>query len=461
MTAAADSIPTADPIFQPLHFRNLTVKNRIFRSSISGRFDHYDGSGSRARIHWESRFADGGAGAIITSFVPVHASGAILPNYARIDADDKIPFWRTVARELHERDCRLIIQLSHSGRQRDVRSIEHPEASPSSTANAEPLNGLPSRAMTQAEIAEVVQWFAKAAGRAQKAGADGVELHGANGYLFTQFLSSSVNDRQDGYGGPLEQRARFAREVIRAIRAEVGRDFHVQFKISATEYADALFPWVSKGNTVDDSIEVLKWLVEDGIDAVHVSTGASFPHPRNPSGQFPVDEFANTYEVMLRSGTHAPALFYVFTHWPLNRLFRWWWERGRGPDNPEGANLPDAIRIKAAIPVPIITTGGFQTASVVRAAIANNQTDAVSIARPLIANPDLPKIWRSGKDRADRPCTYCNKCLGNVLMNPLGCYDESRFPSREAMVKEILSVYQPREFTEAEIEELGVDEAIT
>src|ERR1700757_2859315 len=85
-----------DPIFQPIKFRNLTVKNRLFRSSISGRFDYYDGHGSDPRIHWEESFAKGGMGAIISSFVPVHLRGRILPNYAMIDADNKIPFWRKV-----------------------------------------------------------------------------------------------------------------------------------------------------------------------------------------------------------------------------------------------------------------------------------------------------------------------------------------------------------------------------
>src|SRR5262247_1406487 len=112
-------------IFQPLQFRNLAVKNRLFRSSISGRFDNYDGSGNQARINWEEKFARGGVGAIISSFVPVHLRGRILPNYAMIDDDDKIPFWREVAARVHAHDCKYILQLSHSGRQRDVPGVEN------------------------------------------------------------------------------------------------------------------------------------------------------------------------------------------------------------------------------------------------------------------------------------------------------------------------------------------------
>ena len=116
-----------DAIFQPLQFKNLTVKNRLFRSNISGRFDNYDGSGNQARINWETKFARGGVGAIISSFVPVHVRGRIVPNYAMIDHDNKIPFWRAVGKSVHEHDCKFIMQLSHGGRQRDINGIEYPK----------------------------------------------------------------------------------------------------------------------------------------------------------------------------------------------------------------------------------------------------------------------------------------------------------------------------------------------
>ena len=129
-----------ETIFQPLQFRNLTVKNRIFRSNISGRFDNYDGSGNQARINWETKFAKGGVGAIISSFVPVHLRGRIVPNYAMIDHDRHIPFWRAVGKAVHEHDCKFILQLSHGGRQRDINGIEYPNGL-SSTSKSDPLHG--------------------------------------------------------------------------------------------------------------------------------------------------------------------------------------------------------------------------------------------------------------------------------------------------------------------------------
>ena len=112
-----------DILFEPLAFRTLTVKNRIMRSSISGRIDNYDGSGTLARIRWEEKFARGGVGCIISAHVPVHVRGRILPHYAFIDRDERVPFWRKVGEAVHALDCKFIIQIAHSGRQ----LAEHPE----------------------------------------------------------------------------------------------------------------------------------------------------------------------------------------------------------------------------------------------------------------------------------------------------------------------------------------------
>jgi 2,4-dienoyl-CoA reductase (NADPH2) len=438
-----------DAIFQPLAFRNLTVKNRLFRSNISGRFDNYDGSGTSTRINWERKFAKGGVGAIISSFVPVHLRGRIVPNYAMIDHDNKIPFWRAVGKAVHEHDCKFIMQLSHGGRQRDINGIEYPRGL-SSTGKKDPLHGFECDAMTIPQIKEVVGYFAEGARRAREAGLDGVELHGANGYLITQFLSSAINDRKDEYGGPLENRARFVLDIVKAVRAKVGHDFHFQMKISAQEYADSLSPLHigSSGNTLEESIQVCKWLVDAGIDALHVSTGAFFPHPKNPCGSdLPVDDLAKSYDTMISSGERTFANFLLF-HGASGQLARRQWNMEAGPANEiEGKNLPDARAIKTALNVPVICTGGFQTASVIEKAIQNKDCDAVSMARTLVANNDLPKVFASGKDHAAKPCTYCNRCLVNVVENPLGCYDVSRFDNnREAMVAQIMSVYDPPPF---------------
>jgi 2,4-dienoyl-CoA reductase-like NADH-dependent reductase (Old Yellow Enzyme family) len=442
---AVDGAVMDDIIFEPLQFRNLTVKNRIFRSNMSGRLDNYDGSGNQTRINWELKFARAGVGAIISSFVPVTIQGRIVPNFATIHRDEHIPFWRELGQRVHEYDCKFIMQLSHSGRQRDISGIDSGTAV-SSTDRAEQLHGFPCKRMSLQEIGDTVDAFAQGARRAREAGLDGVELHGANGYLITQFLSSAINDRKDEYGGSLENRARFVLNIVRAIRTEVGNDFHLQMKISATEYNNAVLPWEGKGNTINESIQVCQWLEEAGVDAIHVSTGSLFPHPRNPAGDIALAQLARSYDTILSSGRKTIRNYIIFRTWPLSNIFRWRWNRAHGW-RIEGISLPDAQAIKENVSVPVICTGGFQTASVIRQAISRGKCDAVSIARPLIANNDLVQMFAVGWDHPPKPCTYCNKCWANMLENPLGCYEESRFESKEEMIGQIMSVFEPSTFT--------------
>jgi 2,4-dienoyl-CoA reductase-like NADH-dependent reductase (Old Yellow Enzyme family) len=430
----------ADPIFEPLRFRNLTVKNRVFRSNVSGRFDLYDGTGTETRINWELKFARGGVGAIVSSWTGVHPRGRIVPNYATIDRDDRVPFWRSLGERVHEHDCRFIVQLAHAGRQRDIPGFElDVQPGLSSTDRSDALHGFRCRKATKAELLEVQEAFAQGARRAREAGLDGVEIHGANGYLFTQFLSSAINERDDEYGGSLENRARLLLETVRAIRREVGDDFHLQVKISATELGNALMPWAKKGNTIEDSVQVAKWLEEAGVDAIHVSRGSTFPHPDNPAGTFSAKDVVQTYDTMLSSGTKTFRNYVLFRTWPIYKVFEW--RASRSVEQLEAASLDDARRIKQAVSVPVIVTGGFQRAPLIRDAIEGGSCDAVAIARGLIANNDLVRMFADGLDEAPRPCTYCNKCLYAVLESPLGCYDERRYDSREEMVAEIMSVF--------------------
>ena len=186
-----------DVIFTPLALPNLTLKNRVLRSSISGRIDNYDGTGSRARVNWEVKFARAGVGAIISSHVPIHVGGRILPNYAFIDHDDRIPFWRTVGEAVHAHDCKFILQLSHAGRQQDIAGIENlRRRSISASDLVEQFHGFTPEVMSRPQIHATVQRFADGARRARAAGLDGVELHACNGYLISQFLSSGINDRE-------------------------------------------------------------------------------------------------------------------------------------------------------------------------------------------------------------------------------------------------------------------------
>jgi 2,4-dienoyl-CoA reductase (NADPH2) len=317
----------------------------------------------------------------------------------------------------------------------------------SSTSKTESFHGFECQAMTLDQVHETIRAFARGAWRAREAGLDGVELHAANGYLITQFLSSAINDRKDEFGGSPENRARFLLEIVRAIRREVGDDFHLQVKISAVDHNNAVIPWEKRGNKLKESVEICRWVEEAGADAIHVSTGSMFPHPRNPAGGLPVDVARETYDTMLSSGLYT-FRNYLLARWaPLRPLFRFLWNRTTRGLEVEGANADDAHAVKKAVSIPVLCTGGFQTASVIRKLIEEGRCDGVTIARPLIANNDLVKTFAAGHDRPERPCTYCNRCLVNVIENPLGCYELARYDGdRDRMMRQIMSVYTPTGF---------------
>jgi 2,4-dienoyl-CoA reductase-like NADH-dependent reductase (Old Yellow Enzyme family) len=436
---------TADILFKPLQLGpQLTVKNRILRSNVSGRFDNEDGSITQARINWETKFARGGVGAILGSYAPVSLDGRIMAGYAGIHRDDFIPQWERLGAAVHAFDCKYVMQLSHSGRQMDVPGIYNDRRpAPAATSAREPIHGFKARAMSGAEIETLIKQFARAAWRSREAGLDGVELHASNGYLFNQFLSSGINDRLDEWGGDLTGRARFLLEVIKAIRGAVGPSFQLQVKLGAIDYNN-VDPFEKAGNTLADAVQVAQWCEAAGVHALHVSIGSSFPHPLNPPGDMPVDELARVYTAVAPYGDHGWRNWTTFRFRALRPFFRWVWFRQQKGRRVEGVSLDEARAIKAAVKIPVISTGGYQTASYIREAISSGACDAVSIARPLIANNDLIAQWQQGRDVPERPCTYCNRCLVNAPKNLLGCYDESRFASRAAMVEEILSVYEPR-----------------
>jgi 2,4-dienoyl-CoA reductase-like NADH-dependent reductase (Old Yellow Enzyme family) len=457
---AAIEMRTIDPddrklIFSPLRLRNLSVKNRLFRSSISGRIDNYNGSGTLARINFEERFARGGVGAIISSHVPIDIRGRVLPNYATIDHDDRIAFWRTVGEHVHRHDCKFILQLSYSGRQQDIAGIENLQRLPLGvTAAADQFDGLRATAMSTQEVRGMVAKFATAARRVREAGLDGIELHSSNGYLFTQFLSSAINTRRDEYGGSLANRARFLLEVIQQVRKAVGADFFLMVKHGPVDHHNAVTFWESRGNTLEEGVQMAKWIEQAGADAIHVSTGSMFPHPRNPAGPLPLDVLARTYQSMLASGTHCFRNYLLFRYRLLRPLIGFLWSRtqdflrpdGSGDiDKIEGLNLSDAKAVKQAVSIPVLCTGGFQRAHRIAAALRDGACDAVSMARPLLANPGLPRDLETWDGPRDPLCSYCNRCLTNVLEHPLGCYDEARFVDRggyDAMIAEVMSIFE-------------------
>jgi 2,4-dienoyl-CoA reductase (NADPH2) len=225
-------------------------------------------------------------------------------------------------------------------------------------------------------------------------------------------------------------------------------------KIGPVDHHNAVTFWERRGDGLAEGMQIAKWAEDAGLDAIHVSTGSMFPHPRNPAGPLPLDVCAKVYPSMIASGAHTFRNYLLFRYRALRPIVRFLWSRTQDflkPDGSvdidkvEGLNLADAAAIKRVVNIPVLCAGGFQRAHRIAAALRAGQCDAVSMARPLLANPQLPIDLQSWDSPVDPPCSFCNRCLVNVLEHPLACYDEARFANRggfAAMIAEAMSVFE-------------------
>ena len=428
-------------------------------------------------------FAEGGVGGLISSHVPIDLRGRILPNYAFIDDDTMIDFWTNLGEQVHKAGdgrCKYFLQISYSGRQQDNAGIENWKSTPlSSTSQGDYFQGIRGRAMELAEIKAMVAKFVAAAIRVKKAGLDGIELHSGNGYLFTQFLSAAINDRTDQYGGSLANRFRFLREVIDGIRAVPDlRDMPLIVKLSGMDHHNAIFPWKQRGTPIEESVQIANWCEASGASAIHVSTGSMFPHPWNPAGYMPTDMAKRTYGQIVDSGSRTLLVYLGFRFFPAavrliweralrRKLYRTFGDYVRGRQRPfkcappdqadppawllvEGLNRAASRAIKqSGVSIPVLCTGAFQSSRAIEQAIQDGDCDAVTIARPLVANPALPnemeEAFKKGQDEfyPDRPCSLCNRCLLAVLEHPFGCYDDRRYNGDyDEMIRNVMAIYR-------------------
>lgn len=274
-------------LFEPIKLRDLEVKNRIWISPMCQySCENQDGMpGSWQQLHLGSR-AIGGAGLIIVEASGVAPEGRITPWCTGIWNDDQAAAWKTVVDICHSHGSKVAMQLAHAGRKASVHrewsgvgTIPVSEGGWESVSATDVAFGdyAAPRRLTVPEIKSLVQAFAGAAKRAVGAGFDAVEIHGAHGYLIHQFLSPISNDRDDEYGGSLENRARLLMEVIDAVRNVIPKTMPLFLRLSATDYAD-------NGWDPDQTAEVSGWAAEKGVDLIDVSSGGLITGVKIPSG---------------------------------------------------------------------------------------------------------------------------------------------------------------------------------
>lgn len=266
-------------LFQPLTLRcGVVLPNRIALAPMTNQQSHADGLLGEDELAFLARRADGGFGLVETCAAYVALDGKAWPGELAIDRDACIPGLTRLAARMHAAGAACMVQLFHGGvRAEPALTGEQTWSASTWTEDAPTFH--PPRTATHADIARVIGQFADAAARAEAAGFDGVELHGAHGYLLSQFLSRTMNPRTDGWGGDRVGRARLVREVMRACRARCSPRFAIGVRLSFEDFGNA------RGMDLDENLEVARWLADDGADFIH----ASLWDFRRPSTKYPAE----------------------------------------------------------------------------------------------------------------------------------------------------------------------------
>ena len=251
-------------LLSPIKIKSLELANRVVMPPMGTNLGNPDGTVSEANLAYIKRRARGGAGLIITEITSVHPSGSALPNELGAYEDRFIPGLKKIADAVHAAGSKVALQLHHAGRESLYLLQEGKAIAPSAIRSL--VFGLTPREITREEIQEIIAAFGSAAARAREAGFDAIEVHGAHGYLLTQFLSALSNKRTDEYGGSLINRSRFMIEVLQEVRRKVGEDFPISLRLSVEEC-------IKDGYTFEDIKPILSDLVKAGADILHASLG--------------------------------------------------------------------------------------------------------------------------------------------------------------------------------------------
>jgi 2,4-dienoyl-CoA reductase-like NADH-dependent reductase (Old Yellow Enzyme family) len=390
--------------FQPTRLAGITLKNRILRSATHEGLADESGAPLPALTQKYLQLAKGGVGAIITGYAGVRPEGrCAYHRMLMIDRDELIPAYRTLTDAVHAAGTPLFLQLAHAGRQTRSQVTGLQPVAPSAIRDHMFNEEVP-RALKETEIEEIISAFVAGAVRAQAAGFDGVQLHGAHGYLLSEFLSPYMNQRTDRWGGSAENRFRIVGEIIARVKARLP-GFPIFIKINGTDGR-------KNGMRIPEAVEIARRLEQAGCQAIEVSCGV------NEDNFFSTRSERNPVEAVFRYSFkihNAPAF--------VRPLIKFFLTRALAPHKLPTRlyNVPAARAIKAAVSIPVIVVGGIKTLPELRSVFETQAADFASLCRPLILEPNLIEKFSSGK-QTEAKCLSCNYCMLGIEAESLHCY---------------------------------------
>lgn len=353
-----------DMLFGPLEVGNITLKNRLVMTPMSSHLSFENHTATERMARYYATRAAGGFGLIETGYMAISRQGLAGPAQCAIYTDEHEAGIALIARAVHEAapDAKVFAQIAHTGNLAYL-----PESGELVGASSHPsaILSQPVRELSTQEVWDVVGQFADAAERVQRAGFDGVEVHGAHGYLINQFLSARTNKRVDEWGGSVSERARFACEVIRAVKERCGADYPVSIRFNATDDVEG-------GNTLEDYVAQAQLFEEAGADLLNVSFGTA------ESG------------TVINSNYTKP-----------------------------GFNAGNAQRIRAAVSIPVCVAGRVNDPAVAERILREGDADLVGLGRQSLADPEFPNKVREGRLSELLCCTGCmQRCIGMPTCGP-------------------------------------------
>lgn len=356
---------------QPLTLPNGTVlRNRLAKAAMSETLGTYDNRPTMGLVQLYRRWAASGLGMIITGNVMIDRRALGEPGNVVIEDESDLPILQQWAQAATSQGASIWAQLNHPGKQ-STKGLNAFNIAPSAVPFREDMAAFfeTPREATPAEIQDVIKRFGRSAAVCKKAGFSGVEIHGAHGYLVSQFLSPHHNRRTDEWGGSPEKRRRFVLAVYAEVRRQVGSDFPVGIKLNSADFQRG-------GFTEEESIETIRALVDAGIDLIEISGG--------------------TYEAPAMSGSNQPQKASSATR--------------------EAYFLTFAEKVRASVSVPLMVTGGFRTSAGMEEALRSGALDIVGLARLLAIDPDAPASLLQGRDSRQqvRPITTGIKAVDRM-----------------------------------------------
>ena len=362
--------------FEPITIQGVKIRNRFVRSATWDSSATDDGEVTDISVEMIETLARGGVGLIVTGYAYVSDHGKAAVHQLGIAHDRHTEGMRRLATTAHDHGATIAMQIAHGGINLALLGRTNRVAlAPARSAAYRSSH----RIMTPADIDEIVSDFGAAAARAKEAGFDAVQLHGAHGYLISQFLSPVMNRRTDKWGGTPEGRRRFPLEVMRSVRRAVGDHYPVWMKLGLQDGTD-------DGLQLSEGLAVLEDLIAEGLSAVEVSAGIG---PRSVRVHKPGEE-------------ERP-------------YFR-----------------SDSAQAKRAVDIPVMLVGGIRSPSMVEDILSSGDADMISMCRPFIREPHLIERWQRG-DAAPATCISCNKCFSfGVRGEPLECGEDRRLQDEAA-----------------------------